>query len=454
MTGSLLSRLLWRLSLVTALLVLVVSLIVVEEFRNTADTLRDRNLTGQAGDIARHLKTDRGGRLRLDLPAELRETYASSDGMYVYQILDGAGRVVMASDGSANPLSVHEGDGVGHVDLFQINRTIGGKAYPFYGASLSLDRGGKQFIVQVAQGPQHSDALIDEILAELWDHAGWGVVLVFFVVIGVIYVTVRASLAPVREAAMEAASIGPQSIDRRISADKVPAEVRPLVEAFNTALGRIGDSYRKQREFTDNAAHELRTPMAVLRAHVDALDDRTVAEELESDISLLDRLVNQLLRLARADDLRIPGQSEAELNAVMLETAAMMGPAAIAAGKTISAQEAPHPVRVFGDEGYIGIALRNLIENGLRATPSGSAVEIAVDPAGVVTVSDRGPGVPEEIRERMFERFWRGDPSGDGAGLGLSIVKRIIEAHGGTVEVVNGPSGGARFTLRFSKLSD
>jgi two-component system sensor histidine kinase TctE len=452
--GSLLSRLLWRLSLVTALLVCVVSLIVVEQFRNTADTLRDRNLSGQASDIAGHLKLAEGGRLSLDLPAALHENYATSDGMYVYQILDAEGRVVMASDGSAKALSVPDADSSNGPDLFQINRNIEGKVYPFFGVSLPVTRGGKAFFVQVAQGPQHSDALIDEILSELWDHAGWAVVLVYLAVIGVIFFTVRASLAPIREAAADAASIGPLSIDRRISAEKVPAEVRPLVAAFNTALARIGESYRKQREFTDNAAHELRTPIAVLRAHVDALDDRALARELGSDVALLDRLVNQLLRLARADDLRIPEDSVAELNAIMLETAAMMGPAAIMAGKTIAAQEAPHPVRVFGDGGYIGIALRNLIENGLRATPPGSAVEIEVDPAGVISVFDQGPGVPEGIRDKMFERFWRGDTRDDGAGLGLSIVQRIVEAHGGSVEVTGRPGGGACFKLRFSKLSD
>lgn len=452
--GSLLSRLLWRLSVVSALLVCVVSLIVVGQFRTTANTLRDRNLSDQARDVARHFSADKEGRLSLGLPSDLRDTYASSEGMYVYQVLAPGGEVLLSSDGSTKALSSPGGLKAAGVDLFQINRSIRGRTLNFYGASLPVESAGKRFVIQVAQGPQHSDALVDEILGELWEHAGWGVVLVFLVVIGVIYITVRASLAPVREAASEAASIGPQSIDRRIPADKVPAEIRPLVAAFNTALDRIGESYRKQREFTDNAAHELRTPISVLRAHVDALDDPSVARELGADISLLDRLVSQLLRLARADDLRIPSDSKAELNSIMKETAAMMGPVAIAAGKSLAAQETPHPVEVFGDAGYIGIALRNLIENALRATPPGTTVEIAVDDGGAVSVLDHGEGVPENIRERMFERFWRGDASGDGAGLGLSIVKRVVEAHGGTIEVTDRPSGGACFTLRFPKLRD
>lgn len=454
MRGSLLFRLLWRLSLVTALLVLVVSLIITAQFRDSVGTLRDRNLSGQAADIARYLTVDRDLRPQVALPVELEETYANSGGMFVYQILQPSGRVLVSSDGSSKPLQAPEKGDIAKPGLFEVNRTIGGDTYTFYGAGLPVERGGERFVVQVAQGPRHSDALADEVLEELWEHAGWIVVLVFLIVIGVIYATVRASLAPVAAAARDAASIGPRSIDRRISTDRVPNEIKPLVEAFNTALDRIGDSYRRQREFTDNAAHELRTPMAVLRAHLDALNDRSLARELGADINMLDRLVSQLLRLSRADDLEIPKGSKAELNAIMLETAALMGPAAIEAGKSLTADEAPEPVWVFGDGGYIGIALRNLIENALRATPKGSEVEIAVDPSGAISVLDRGCGVSEENRARIFERFWRGAKSGDGAGLGLSIVKRIVEAHGGAIDVEDRPSGGAWFRLRFKMLND
>lgn len=453
MKRSLLCCLLWRLSLVTALLVLVVTVIIAGRYRTSTDSLRDRNLTGQAADIARHLRLDGDLMPRVRLPDALRETYDDSGGMFVYQILDPWGHVLLSSDGSTAPLQTPEEGDITRPDLFEVNRSVEGEVVNFFGAGLPVQRNGKWFVIQVAQGPPHGDAYIDEFLDEFWDKAGWGVILVFFIMVGVIYATVRASLAPVTGAAREAASIGPRSIDRRIAADKVPNEVKPLVEAFNNALDRIGDSYRRQREFIDNAAHEMRSPIAVLRAHVDALGDRGVARELGSDINLLDRLVSQLLRLARADDLRIPEGARAELNAVMLETAALMGPTAIGVGKSIAAEEAPNPVWVFGDPDYIGIALRNLIENALRATPKGSAVEIAVDPDGTITVSDRGGGVPPDIRARIFERFWRSTASGEGAGLGLSIVKRIVEAHGGVIEVENRPDGGARFRLRFNVVT-
>ncbi len=453
MKGSLLRCLLWRLSLVSGLLVLVVAVIIAGHFRRTAGTLRDRNLSGQAADIARHLRLDGGVRPTVELPPDLHETYAESDGMFVYQVLDPVGRVLLSSDQSRIALQVPDEDDLVTPDLFEVNRTVGGVTLTFFGKSLPVRRGDKLFVIQVAQGPQHMDALVDEFMEKLWKFAGWAFVLVFGVVVGVIYITVRASLSPITDAAQDAASIGPRSIDRRIAIDKVPNEVKPLVEAFNNALDRIGESYRKQREFTDNAAHELRTPIAVLRAHVDALNDGDVARELGSDIALLDRLVGQLLRLAQADDLRIPKCSKAELNAIMLETAALMGPAAIDAGKSVAARQAPHPVWVFGDAGYIAIALRNLIENALRATPEGSAVEIAVKPDGTISVLDRGPGVPADQRSRIFERFWRSGEPGGGAGLGLSIVKRIVEAHGGTIEVGDRPSGGACFRLGFKVLT-
>lgn len=453
MRGSLLGRLLWRLTLVSVLLVAIIASIVVVQFRSTADTLRDRNLSGQANDIARHLNAGEDGRVRLDLPEALRSEYAHSGGMFVYQVIDGSGEIAFSSHDSIERLFTPGAVEPGAIEFFRVDRPIDGNAQPFYGASLAVRRGARSFVIQVAQGPLHSDALLDEFFEELWDHAGWIVALVFVAVVIVIYVTVRASLATVAAAAREAAAIGPRSLDRRIATTGVPIEVRPLVEAFNNALDRIGESYRRQREFTANAAHELRTPLAVLRAHVDSLADRTVAQALDTDLVRLDRLVGQLLRLARADELRIPDGSRAELNAVAIETAALMAPGAIAEGKSVAVNEAAEPVAVFGDAGQIGIALRNLIENALRATPKGTTVEVTVDPAGALAVADAGPGVSADIRGKMFERFWRDDPSTEGAGLGLSIVGRIVEAHDGRIDVTDAPGGGAVFTLHF-KLID
>lgn len=449
MKDSLLARLLWRLTLVSALLALMITLIVVIQFRSTADSLRDRNLSQQANDVARHLLAGEDGKISLNLPEPLRLEYAHSKGMYVYQVLDSDNRPVFSSGGSSEPLYANAEARTGVIDFFETDLPVEGEALPFYGASLAVWRNSRLFFVQVAQGPFHGDALVDEFLVELWEQAGWVVMLAFVVVVGVIYVTVRASLAPVATAAREAAAIGPQTLERRIAATAVPTEVRPLVAAFNNALDRIGDSYRKQREFTANAAHELRTPIAVLRAHVDTFEDRSVARALNEDIARLDRLVGQLLRLAQMDDLRIPKDCVAELNAIALETVALMGPGAIAEGKSIAVDEASGPVTVFGEEGAIGIALRNLIENALRVTPRGGTVEVCVDPAGAVAVVDRGPGIPPEIRERIFDRFWRDETSGEGAGLGMSIVRRIVDAHGGRIDIADAPGGGACVTLRF-----
>jgi signal transduction histidine kinase len=141
------------------------------------------------------------------------------------------------------------------------------------------------------------------------------------------------------------------------------------------------------------------------------------------------------------------------LNAVALETAILMGPAAIAAGKSVAVVEAARSVEVAGDANHIAIALRNLIENGLRAAPYGGTVEVTVDAAGTVAVADRGPGVPANSRERIFERFWRDDHAAEGAGLGLSIVRRIVEAHDGRIMISDVPGGGACFTLSFRPWS-
>jgi signal transduction histidine kinase len=126
-----------------------------------------------------------------------------------------------------------------------------------------------------------------------------------------------------------------------------------------------------------------------------------------------------------------------------------LGPLAVSTDKSLEVDEPQAPVYVYGNESIVVAAVSNLIENALNHSPSGSAVLIRVTSSRFIEVLDAGPGVPADLRERVFERFWRGESSETGAGLGLSIVRQIMQALNGTVSVSDAPGGGARFSLQF-----
>jgi signal transduction histidine kinase len=230
----------------------------------------------------------------------------------------------------------------------------------------------------------------------------------------------------------------------------MPREVLPLVQAVNQALDRLEEGFRAQREFTADAAHELRTPLAILRTQIDMIADGEAAQSLRHDVESMSRLVNQLLEMSELETFEIDPGELADLVATASDTAAFLAPLALSQHKTLAVGGARAPVWVRGNADALGRALRNLVENGLAHTPPGTAVEIAVDPAGIVRVSDRGAGVPATDRTQIFRRFWRRDRRRAGsAGLGLSIVSRIAEMHGASVAVGDRRGGGAIFTLRF-----
>lgn len=269
-------------------------------------------------------------------------------------------------------------------------------------------------------------------------------------------VILRRSLQPLRRVSEEAAAIGPQSTSRRLSDQGLPVEVLPLVRAINQVLDRLEDGYKAQRDFIADAAHELRTPLAVLKAHLDVLDDRRIAQSLEGDLSGMERLVSQLLAMARLDGIHIKDDDTVDLSALTVDVARHLGPIAFEQSREIEVIGGERPIWVRGLYDFLFRALRNLVENALRHSPPGSviALRLASHPPGV-SVADHGPGVPAEMRETVFQRFWRGGrdrAGGDGVGLGLAIVAATMKAHDGGIDIAEAPDGGAVFTMRLPTL--
>ena len=295
-----------------------------------------------------------------------------------------------------------------------------------------------------------ADAFIHAMLREFVLDVAWIIPLFVVATLVVGVLALRSGLRPLRRAAAEAARITPDAISVRLPEQDLPSEVAPLVNTVNQALDRLERGFVLQRRFTADAAHQLRTPLTIITSGLETLEDNRNLAKLRQDVARMNRLVDQLLRVARLDAVVLDVSSEVELGAVARDVVESMAPLAIARACSLALTGADRPVRIKGNRHAVEEALRNLVENAIVHTVPQTEVQVEVANDGCLSVSDHGPGVPPEDRAHLFERFWRGRaaPSA-GAGLGLAIVKETMQAHGGAIQVANNPGGGARFTLRF-----
>lgn len=294
------------------------------------------------------------------------------------------------------------------------------------------------------------DALAEQIVAEFLGKAAWLFPLIVAVVVAVTVWTVRTSLRPVVLVSQQAAAISPDAIEARLGGANLPAELRPLVQAVNHALDRLSAGYEVQRRFTADAAHELRTPLAILSAGLEALAPTPPVRRLQQDAARMSRLVEQLLEVARLDASPTVARRQVDLNSIATDVVERLAPWAAAQGRELALEVANTPVWVMADPDALANALRNLVENAVAHGAPHSEVTVSVASDGRLAVRDRGPGVSAEDIPRIFERFWRGAQkraSGTGAGLGLAIVAEIVRLHEGRVEVGSPEGGGAVFSV-------
>jgi two-component system, OmpR family, sensor kinase len=229
--------------------------------------------------------------------------------------------------------------------------------------------------------------------------------------------------------------------------------LQEMLDGLESSRSETEDALARQRQFVADASHELRTPLTSILANLELLAEVLDGERGEAARSALRssqrmrRLVGDLLILARADARRTAPRAPTDVGQVLVDVAAELGP--VAEGHELSVDA--RPAVVDGSRDELHRMVLNLMENAVRHTPAGSRVHATVgrrDGAVLLTVEDDGPGVPEELRDTVFERFVRGDGDrGGSSGLGLSIVRAVAESHGGTVTLEDADPG-ARFVVR------
>lgn len=443
----------WYVLVLAALLVGLGAFVVVRLRADLTETV-DRGLGAATAQLATGYREE-GVPEFVDVAASVLPTEAGEAGA---QLLDGDGRVLAATGADvATPLldaaerrrvaaggtivrSVRLGTPAAHVRLRAVPVRVG-------------DRTG---VVVAAESLREVDEAVTRVLTLLL--LGGGASLAAAAVGG--WWIARRGLTPVGRMASRAAQIDIGALSDRIPVPPADDELRHLARTLNAMLDRLENGVVVRERLIADASHELRGPLATMRAELEVslLHDRVdgaaraVLRSTHDEVLRMGRIVENLLTLARADGdrldlLRVP----TGLRDIAERTVGTYRAAASSAGVALTVTGAD--VVVVGDADRLRQVVGNLLDNALRVAPPGTAVEVRSWGAGSragITVTDEGPGVPADARERIFARFAREDPArgrSGGAGLGLAICAEIVRAHGGTIDVTDGPTGGSAFTV-------
>jgi len=421
--------------------------------RETANLVTDRMLLASARVIAEQVK-DTDGHIEALIPPSALEMFVSDErDRVVYRVDAPSGALVAGFPDVARPPEPPAGlEPLGFEARF---RTEPIRAVALGQPIVSQEATGRAIVVVgvTLRGRDH-------LMAGLWINALRDQLLLVAAAAGLALFGLTRGLAPLLRLRADvlrrdALSLAPFPLD------PVQVELRPLLQALNHALGRVENYVALQRRFIANAAHQLRTPLAVLRtqAIVGLRDANSHGKDealgaINASVNAMAHLVNQLLTLARAE----PGgdllrKETVDMGLVTRAALERLAPIAIDHGVDLAFLTDQAPVPVHGHLTLLQELVANLVDNALAFTPWGGTITVSLrqhDGAAVLQVEDTGPGIPEAERERVFERFYRlaGAPPG-GTGLGLAIVREIVAAHAGGVALASrAPAPGLLVTVR------
>jgi signal transduction histidine kinase len=433
-----------RITLVTAVVVAVVvalgGILILVALRAELVAAADEAVEARADEIARLAADDA-------LPRPLPPMH---DPVTFSEVVSG-GRTVTATDsllgGTGFDLPEQE---AGQVDVSGVPRLPLAGTGPYRVAARGVDTPSGPMTVFVAVSIAH----LDHTMAVAARIGAIGVAVLVVVLATVTWLAIGRSLAPVEGIRARAEAITGQNLDRRVPVPDQLDEIGRLARTVNQMLGRLERSAARQRRFVADAAHELRSPIASLRVQLETARDTERTPGREGDMlyetTRMEGLVDQLVVLARADaDTSWLRLETVDLDDLIDSAVTSLTPRD---GLVIDTS-AVEPVQLCGDARLLEQVVRNLVHNALGHARGTVRVSTSAggDDLAVLVVDDDGPGVPEDRRDDIFERFVRLDVSRDrdhgGVGLGLAIVAEIVRAHGGRVHVGDSPSGGARFVV-------
>ena len=378
-----------------------------------------------------------------------------------YQVYEvGSGRLLAQSDGIA-PLGLHYTPAevrafVQHPTSFDIQTD---RHKIRLSNTIVTPARGETYLVQVGVPLDARDAAVRRLLVLLARSLPVGLI----AVLGLGRWMAGRALAPIRNLAAGARTIGLDNLHRRLPERGAGDELDVLAQTFNEVVARLECVVADMRQFSAAMAHEIRTPLTALRADIERSmigrlspdEQRVAAASQLEEIDKLTRLLAQLLTLSRADAGELPvSRSVIDLRSLASAVVETLEPVAQAKGLSLRGELPDEDVRVVGDAGWIERLLLNLVDNAIKFTEPGGAIVVRVRQAGgaaMLTVRDSGIGIASEALPHIFERFYRADlsrsPATHGAGLGLSLVKWIADRHRATVDVASQPGRGSTFTI-------
>jgi len=289
---------------------------------------------------------------------------------------------------------------------------------------------------------------------EVYDHVLLPVLFIIPALISVVLLTTGIALRPLTRVASQAANleraISVGATFTPLSEDNLPLEIGSVIATINSMLRNLERSFNIQRQFTSDAAHELRTPLSVLLLEASHLPPSAIRETIIHDLQALAVMINQLLRFAQAEEVMSRERQCVDVVSVARRVCQETGGVAVKSGVELAFDGPAEPVTTTGHEALMDIAIRNVLENAIKFSPEGETVIVDVGETGTVTIDDRGPGISDQEKELVFDRLWRaGGNSSNGVGIGLALVRRVTRLHGGDAWVEDRPGGGSRFVLTF-----
>jgi signal transduction histidine kinase len=423
----------------TALSIVLIVLVAIAIASLQGDILSGRAVAERTEDLAENLQFDSEG-----IPVGINDsedeswTNESLKSEIAYRVLDASGNVVLTS--AAGEAFWPQGGPARRLGRGRFEFEQGGVA--MRGATESVEHNGDVWFVQFAASSRFTQ-LVYRALA--LPFTGVGIIvfsLVLLVVFGACgYATLKYALKPLRAISDSAAAISPHSLDARLRTNAAPTEIKPLVDSFNRALDRLERGYRTQQEFLATAAHELKTPLTLIRSQIELGVDEGSREALLQDVSHMGRQVQQLLHLAEASEPQNYEFASVDAESLVFEVMKYIERLAHQQGVRLQAVVEPDLMLVRADRGALFTLLKNLLENAIQHSRAGGVVQLGAK-SNAISVQDEGPGVPSKDLPKLFTRFWRSADRRDlGAGLGLSICREIATAHGWELQASRGEPG-------------